>query len=101
MIVRAAGKGCIGEADALAASLLRLGTLRPRLVTLDLSGLSCVSSLTMGVLVAFWRGVVRTGGRVRLAPSLQEPVRGALARAGLLDLFNTPGECEVANAAPS
>jgi hypothetical protein len=36
-------------------------------VTLDLSELRSISSLAMGVLVAYRRGVVRRGGRVRLA----------------------------------
>jgi anti-anti-sigma factor len=96
VVVRVAGKGCVGQADALEAALLGLSARRPALVTLDLSGLSCVSCLTMGVLVTFRRGVVRAGGRVRLAASLQEPVRVALERAGLFALFGSPGVCEIA-----
>jgi anti-anti-sigma regulatory factor len=91
VFVRVAGEGCFGQADALAAGLLGLSARRPSLVTLDLSGLDCVSCLTMGVLATFRRGVVRAGGRVRLAASLQEPVREALERAGLLALFGSTG----------
>ena len=40
--------------------------------------------------LAFRRGVVRAGGQVRLAESLQESVREALARAELLTLFDPP-----------
>jgi anti-anti-sigma factor len=87
MIVRVAGKGCIGQADALAAALLSLSARWPSLVTLDLSGLKCVSCLAMGVLVRFRRGVVRAGGRVFLAADLQPGVRDALDRAGLMSLF--------------
>ena len=90
MIVRIAGKGCVGQADALAAALLSLSARWPSLVTLDLSGLKCVSCLTMGVLVRFRRGVVRAGGRVRLAAALQRPVRESLERAELLTLFGSP-----------
>jgi anti-anti-sigma regulatory factor len=90
MIVRLAGKGCVGQADALAGGLLVLTARRAPLVTLDLSGLECVASLSMGVLVTFRQGVIRGGGRVRLAPSFQEPVRAALERAGLLALFDAP-----------
>jgi hypothetical protein len=43
----------------------------------------------MGVLVTYRRGVVRAGGRVRLAAELQPAVHEALARAELLDLFET------------
>jgi anti-anti-sigma regulatory factor len=96
VVVRVAGQGCVGQADALAAGLLGLSARRPPLVTLDLSGLSCVSCLTMGVLVTFQRGVVRAGGRVRLAASLQEPVRVALERAGLFALFRPPEGREIA-----
>jgi hypothetical protein len=96
LIVRVAGKGCVGQADALAAALLGPGARRSALVTLNLSGLNCLACLTMGVLVAFRRGVVRVGGRVRLAASLQKPVRAALEGAGLLALFGLPEEHEIA-----
>jgi anti-anti-sigma regulatory factor len=56
-------------------------------VTLDLSELRSLSCLAMGVLVSYRRGVVRNGGQVRLRPDLQAPVRDALQRAGLLELF--------------
>jgi anti-anti-sigma factor len=90
MIVRIAGKGCVSQADALAARLLRLSARRSLPITLDLSGLTCVSCLAMGVLVRFRQGVVRAGGHVRLVTSLQEPVREALDRAGLLPLLGSP-----------
>jgi anti-anti-sigma factor len=77
---------CTGE---LLNALLAPAACRPAVVTLDLSELRFISSLAMGVLVAFRRGVVRTGGRVRLTEGLQPQVRESLARAGLLDLFET------------
>jgi anti-anti-sigma factor len=76
--------------DGLMAALLRLSARRPTLVILDLSGLRSISSLAMGVLVSFRRDVIRRGGRVRLAKALQEPVREALERAGVLALFGPP-----------
>jgi anti-anti-sigma regulatory factor len=75
----------------LTTALLGLSALRPPLVTLDLSGLTALSCLTMGDLVALRRGLVRAGGRVRLAAGLQQPVREALERAGLFALFGSPG----------
>jgi anti-anti-sigma factor len=54
---------------------------------LDLSELRFISSLAMGVLVTFRRGVVRSGGRVRIGEQLQPAVREALSRAGIFDLF--------------
>jgi anti-anti-sigma regulatory factor len=97
VIVHVAGKGCVGAADALAAALLSINARRPSLVTPELSGLSCISSLTMGVLTRFRQGVVRAGGQVRLATSLQVPVREALERAGLFVLFDPPRGHEMAS----
>jgi anti-anti-sigma factor len=65
---------------------------RPAVVALDLTELRSISCLAMGVLVGYRRGVVRTGGRVRLVGALQPAVHEALARAELLDLFETAGD---------
>jgi anti-anti-sigma factor len=86
-IVRLRGEAGVVEAGALEAALLRLAARRPAKVTIDLSELEFISSLAMGVLLAFRRGVVRTGGRVCLAPELRPMVREALNRAELLSLF--------------
>ena len=42
--------------------------------------------------MAYRRGVVRTGGRVRLAEGLRPAVREALARAELFDLSETTAD---------
>jgi hypothetical protein len=60
-------------------------------VTFDLSELRFISSLAMGVLVAFRRGAVRSGARVCLAPDPHPAVREALDRAELLGLFEAGG----------
>jgi anti-anti-sigma factor len=91
VVIRLAGEAGIRQADELTAALLGLSALRPPLVTLDLSGLHAISCLTMGVLVTFRRGIIRAGGRVRLAAALQQPVRTALEGAGLFTLFGMPG----------
>ena len=87
MVVRLRGEAGVVEAGALEAALLRLAARRPEKVTFDLSELEFISSLAMGVLSAYRRGVVRTGGRVCLAPELRPMVREALNRAELLSLF--------------
>jgi hypothetical protein len=56
-------------------------------VTFDLRELGFISSLAMGVLVAYRRAAVRAGARVCLAADLQPAVREALDRVGLLGLF--------------
>jgi anti-anti-sigma factor len=96
MVICIVGEATVGLADALARLLLRPIVRRPKLVTLDLSGLKLLSCLAMGTLVTFRRGVVRAGGRVRLAAALQGPVRESLERAGLLTLFDSSPRDEAA-----
>jgi hypothetical protein len=67
-------------------------------VTLDLSELRSISRLAVGVLVAYHRSVVCTGGWVRLAGELLPAVKEALARAGLFDLVEPSAD---AGRAPS
>jgi anti-anti-sigma factor len=87
LIIRMKGEARSDCAGALQDGLLGPAACRSASVTLDLSELRSISCLAMGVLVAFRRGVVRTGGRVRLAEDVQGAVREALARAELLQLF--------------
>jgi anti-anti-sigma factor len=89
IVIRFKGEATADCAGALLGSLLAPSACRPAVVTLDLSELSFISSLAMGVLVAYRRGVVRAGGRVQLTAALQPSVKAALARAELLDLFET------------
>jgi len=89
MIVRVKGEARVESAGALLSSLLVPAARRRAVVTLDLSELRSISALAMGVLVAYRRGVIRNGGRVRLAAELHPAVKVALARAELLGLFET------------
>jgi anti-anti-sigma regulatory factor len=88
MVIRVKGEARAECAGALLDGLLAAGR-RPALVTLDLSELRSVSRLALGVLAAYCRGVVRTGGRVRLAGLLHPAVNESVARAELLDLLET------------
>jgi anti-anti-sigma factor len=87
MVIRIKGEAGVECAVGLEKGLLGPAARRPAVVILDLSELSSISCLAMGVLVAYRRGVVRSGGRVRLAEELQPAVREALTRAELLSLF--------------
>jgi anti-anti-sigma factor len=101
LLIQVKGEARVECASALQAGLLVPAAGRPAVVTLDLSELRSISSLAMGVLVAYRRGVVRTGGRVRLAEGLQPAVREGLARAELLSLFEpTAAVSPQAEAAP-
>jgi anti-anti-sigma factor len=88
--VHLAGEAGVKQTGDLEAALLRISARRPRLVTLDLSGLKFISCLAMSVLVTFRYGAVRTGSKVRMAAPLRESVRQALQRCGLLALFDVP-----------
>jgi hypothetical protein len=89
--VRLRGQAGVLEADALEGILLRLAAGRPACVIFELSKLESISSLAMGLLVAYRRGAVRAGGRVCLAADLQPGVREALDSARVLSLFEEVG----------
>jgi anti-anti-sigma factor len=90
--VRLRGHADVLEADALEAVLLRLAARRPACVIFDLSKLESISSLVMGILVAYRRGAVRAGARVYLAANLHPGVREALDSAQLMSLFEAVGD---------
>jgi anti-anti-sigma factor len=92
MAIRVKGEPREEFAGALLDGLLAPTECRPALVSLDLSELRFMSSLALGVLAGFRRGVVRAGGRVRLVGEVQPAVGEALSRAGLLGLFVTDAE---------
>jgi anti-anti-sigma factor len=56
------------------------------LAVLDLSELTFIASMAMGVLVTFGRDLGRWGGRVRIAGARPE-IHEALQVAGLTDVF--------------
>jgi anti-anti-sigma factor len=89
MVIQLKGEAGMESGGALLAALMGPAAHQPTLVTLDLSELRFISSLAMGLLVIYRRGVLRAGGKVRLADRLQPSVAEALARARLLDLFET------------
>jgi anti-sigma B factor antagonist len=75
----AGNAGVAGVAD-LDRGLMRLSAARPKLVVFDLSELAFISSLGLGSLVAFQRGLQRAGGRAaltRLQPAVSEMLKHA------------------------
>src|SRR5262249_14516547 len=92
MCIRVKGDAKVERGGALRDGLLGPVAQHPAVVTLDLSELRCISTLAIGVLVAFRRGVVRRGGRVRLAKALHPAVRESLARAEAFGLFDIAAE---------
>ena len=80
------GEASFDQAEVLSAQLLRVPLDGVGLVVLDLAGLTFLSSLAMGALVSYRRGVGRRGVEVRLA-NVQAQVWLALEWAGLWQLF--------------
>ena len=90
LVIRVKGDAGVDSSGELLGALLTASARRPPLVTLDLSELRSISTLAMGVLVAYRRGVIRHGGQVLLDEPLQPAVSEALDRAELLQLFGYP-----------
>ena len=80
------GEASYDQAEVLSAELLRISHDGSSLVVLDLAGLTSLSSLAMGALIEYRRGVARRGVEVRLA-NVQPQVWLALELAGLGRLF--------------
>jgi anti-anti-sigma factor len=91
-VVAIQGEARFDQAEVIAARLLRVPLDGHLLVVLDLAALTFLSSLAMGALVAYRRGVERRGVEVRLA-NVQAPVWLALQSAGLGQWFE-PMELE-------
>jgi anti-anti-sigma factor len=94
MVIRVKGEATVTSSGSLLNGLLAPAARRSAEITLDLSELRFVSSMAMGVLVAFRRGVVRSGGRVCLAETLQPAVREALTQAGVLEIFEARADAQ-------
>ena len=80
------GEASFDQAEIIAAQLLRIPLETYSLVVLDLAELTFLSSLAMGTLVAYRRGLCRRGVEVRLA-NVAAQVWLALESAGLGTLF--------------
>jgi anti-anti-sigma factor len=86
LLVAIKGAASFEQAEMMSAQLLRIALGAYSLVVLDLAGLRFLSSLAMGALVAYRRGLWRHGVELRLA-NVQAQVWLALETAGLGKLF--------------
>jgi anti-anti-sigma factor len=80
------GEASFDQAEVISAQLLRIPLDAYTLVVLDLAELTFLSSLAMGALVEYRRGLWRRGIEVRLG-NVSAPVWLALESAGLGPLF--------------
>lgn len=92
------GEAGVVSADVLERVLTKVGGEGPALTVLDLSGLTLVSSIGMGLLVSFQRGMERAGREVRVA-SVQPLILDAFRRAMLTHVFKIYDTVDAALAA--
>jgi sulfate permease, SulP family len=79
-VVRLGGDAGFPGADRLADALAAVAARRPRRVVIDLSDLTFISSLAIGVLVTFKYRLIRQGGAIMLVgarPRIEETLRAA------------------------
>ena len=86
LLVAIGGAASFDQAEVISAQLLRIPVDAYSLVVLDLADLTFLSSLGMGTLVEYRRGLSQRGVEVRLA-NVQAKVWLALEAAGLWKLF--------------
>jgi len=86
VVVRLKGDAGVSNADELDRRLIPLSAKRPALVVFDLSDLVFISSLGLGILMQFQRGINRHGGTVRFAGA-QAPVADMLKKCRLDSVF--------------
>ena len=94
VIVRLKGDADVSNTDGLDRRLIPLMAKRPALVVFDLTDMRFISSLGLGILMAFQRGIERHGGQVRLAapqPSVADMLRKCRLDS-VLHVFNTVTE---------
>ena len=88
LLVAINGGASFDQAELVSAQLLRIPLEAYSLVVLDLAELTFLSSLAMGALIDYRRGLLRRGVEVRLA-NVQAQVWLALESARLGTLFGT------------
>jgi anti-anti-sigma factor len=86
LLVALKGEGSFDQAEVISAQLLRVPLEAYSLVVLNLAELTFLSSLAMGALVGYRRGLGRRGVELRLA-NVTAQVWLALESAGLGKLF--------------
>jgi anti-anti-sigma factor len=88
LLVAIQGEASFDQAEGISAQLLRIPLEAYSLVVLNLAELTFLSSLAMGALLEYRRGLSRRGVEIRLA-NVQAQVWMALELAGLGKLFET------------
>lgn len=82
VIARLAGEGSVATANEMQKGLMSLVADEPKLVVLEMSGLSFMSSLAMGSLISLQKRVQWADGKLK-ATGLNETLMTAFQRARL------------------
>jgi len=82
VVVSIRGEADHRQADRLGEALARILSRRPARLVLDLSGITFLSSVAIGMLVAFRSALVRHGGEV-MVTGIPPHIAGTLHLAGL------------------
>ena len=103
VLIKLIGEARLDLEDA-AFQLDRVVALHPKIVLVDLSELTFLSSIGMSLLVNLRRTALKSAGTVKLA-GLQPRIRDAMAHARLLELFEifpdiTAAQATAGTAAP-
>lgn len=100
LLISIKGDAGMASMDVLERELSQICERKPALAVLDMTGLSFISSMGMGSLVTFQRGVQNCGGKVKIA-GLQPLLAEAFRRARLSDVFEIHESVEGAIGTPS
>jgi anti-sigma B factor antagonist len=87
LILRLVGDAGVTSAPMLERDLKAASDSAPARVVLDLAGLEFISSMSMGMLVAFQTRITKAGGRCRVA-GVRPAVADALRRVHLDSVFD-------------
>jgi anti-sigma B factor antagonist len=98
ILVQMTGDIGMAETSAIEADLTKIVLHRPRLVIIDLSGVSIVASIGMGAFVKFNNSIERWEGKVKFV-ALQPSVLQAFERCRLTEVFSIYDTEEAALAA--
>ena len=94
IIVAIRGEAVV-DLEPLVSTLQSVSSRRPAFVIMDLKELSFISSLAMGVMLAFRRGVLASNGKLKVA-GMQKLVLDAFKRARLDRVFEITDSVEAA-----
>lgn len=94
VVVAVKGEAVV-DLEPLVSALQTVGSRKPQNVAIDLSQLSFMSSLAMGVILAFRRNILAHGGKVRVA-AVQPLVLDSFRRARLDKVFDLSESLEAA-----